>query len=461
MIAAQELTEAALAASTADGCIVVLEEHSEANLRWAANAITTSGHATSRTLTVISLHERAAGRGVGIASRSATSAAEAVALARAADAAARESTPVEPVSPLVAPYPVADDWAATVRTTGPEALAAIVDELATTFGPWRAADRQLFGYAEHRMTTTFLASSSGLRRRFDQPDGRFELTGKADGMRRSAWHGVHAPVPAEVDVRAGLEALDRGLGWATRELELPPGRYETLLPPAAVADLMVFAYGRIGARDAHDGRNVFAAAGGGDRIGERLSPLPLTLHSDPREPGLECLPFDLVTTGESALGSVFDNGQPVTRADWITDGRLEQLVRPRGWAGAHGVRPRPHVGNLILDGGGTASLEEMVATTERGLLLTSLWYIREVAAPTLLVTGLTRDGVYLVEDGQVVGAVNNFRFNESPIDLLGRVTEAGRSGPALARERADAFRRTAMPPLRIPDFNMSTVSSAR
>lgn len=119
MIAAQELTEAALAASTADGCIVVLEEHSEANLRWAANAITTSGHATSRTLTVISLHERAAGRGVGIASRSATSAAEAVALARAADAAARESTPVEPVSPLVAPYPVADDWAATVRTTGP------------------------------------------------------------------------------------------------------------------------------------------------------------------------------------------------------------------------------------------------------------------------------------------------------------------------------------------------------
>lgn len=110
---------------------------------------------------------------------------------------------------------------------------------------------------------------------------------------------------------------------------------------------------------------------------------------------------------------------------------------------------------------GTASLEEMVATTERGLLLTSLWYIREVAAPTLLVTGLTRDGVYLVEDGQVVGAVNNFRFNESPIDLLGRVTEAGRSGPALARERADAFRRTAMPPLRIPDFNMSTVSSAR
>lgn len=461
MIAAQELAEAALDASAADGCVVVVEEHSEANLRWAANAITTSGHATGRTLTVISLDERAAGRGVGIASCSATDLDEARSLARAADAAARESTPVEPVSPLVAPYPVTDEWSADAPTTGPDALAPIAAELATAFGTWRAADRGLFGYAEHRTTTTFLAGSTGLRRRFDQPDGRFELTGKADGMRRSAWHGVHAPAPERVDVRAGLDALEHGLGWAAREVELPPGRYETLLPPAAVADLMVFAYGRIGARDAHDGRSVFAAPGGGDRIGERLSPLPLTLRSDPREPGLECLPFDVVTAGESALGSVFDNGQPVTRTDWIADGRLAQLVRPRGWAGVHGAEPRPHVGNLILDGAGTASIDEMVASTERGLLLTSLWYIREVSAQTLLLTGLTRDGVYLIEDGRVVGAVNNFRFNESPIDLLGRATEVGRSGPALARERADAFRRTAMPPLRIPDFNMSSVSSAR
>lgn len=351
MNAPQELAEAALAASGADGCVVVVEEHSEANLRWAANAITTSGHATSRMVTVISLHERAAGCGVGIASRSATSVEEASALARAADAAARASAPVERVSPLVAPYPVADDWAAPVPVTGPQALAAVVPDLAEAFGTWRAADRELYGYAEHRATTTFLASSTGLRRRFDQPDGRFELTGKSHGMRRSAWHGVHAPAPAEVDVRAGLESLDRGLGWAAREVSLPPGRYETLLPPAAVADLMVFAYGRIGARDAHDGRSVFAAPGGGDRIGERLSPLPLALWSDPHEPGLECLPFDVVTTGESALGSVFDNGQRVTRADWIADGRLGELVRPRAWAAAHGARPRPHVGNLILDGG--------------------------------------------------------------------------------------------------------------
>ena len=111
-------------------------------------------------------------------------------------------------------------------------------------------------------------------------------------------------------------------------------------------------------------------------------------------------------------------------------------------------------------GAATASLEEMVAATERGLLLTCLWYIREVDPQTLLLTGLTRDGVYLVEDGEVGGAVNNFRFNESPVDLLGRVTEVGRTEPTLPREWSDYFTRAAMPPMRVPDFNMSTVSRA-
>ena len=102
----------------------------------------------------------------------------------------------------------------------------------------------------------------------------------------------------------------------------------------------------------------------------------------------------------------------------------------------------------------------MIARTERGLLLTCLWYIREVDPQTLLLTGLTRDGVYLVENGEVVGAVNNFRFNESPVDLLGRVSEAGAPSGRLPREWSDFFTRTAMPAIRVPDFNMSTVSQA-
>jgi predicted Zn-dependent protease len=113
-----------------------------------------------------------------------------------------------------------------------------------------------------------------------------------------------------------------------------------------------------------------------------------------------------------------------------------------------------------MDGGGAASLSEMIASTKRGLLLTCLWYIREVDPERLLLTGLTRDGVYLIEDGAVVGAVNNFRFNESPIELLGRISEIGVAELTLCREWNDYFNRTIMPTIRVPDFNMSTVSQA-
>jgi predicted Zn-dependent protease len=110
--------------------------------------------------------------------------------------------------------------------------------------------------------------------------------------------------------------------------------------------------------------------------------------------------------------------------------------------------------------GATDALDDMIARTERGLLLTCLWYIREVDPVTLLVTGLTRDGVYLVEGGEVVGAVNNFRFNESPIDVLARTMDAGRTERALSREWGEWKSRTAMPALRVADFNMSSVSPA-
>jgi predicted Zn-dependent protease len=142
----------------------------------------------------------------------------------------------------------------------------------------------------------------------------------------------------------------------------------------------------------------------------------------------------------------------------MRDGKLEHLVTTRHTAGLTGLPVAPGAGNLILDGGGERSLEEMVSATARGLLLTCLWYIREVDPATLLLTGLTRDGVYLVENGEVVGEVNNFRFNESPVDLLSRAGEAGRTERTLPREWGDWFTRAAMPALRIPDFNMSSVS---
>ena len=255
-----------------------------------------------------------------------------------------------------------------------------------------------------------------------------------------------------------LAELSRRLDWAARRVQLPAGRYETLLPPSTVADLLIYLYWSMEGRSAHQGHTAFAVPGG-TRVGEKLTDIPLTLYSDPTAPGLECLPF-VATPASSDRESVFDNGLPATRVDWLRDGTINALIHPRATAAEYGAQPTVPVPNLTLTGGSGATLDEMVARTERGLLLTTLWYIREVDPTTLLLTGLTRDGVYLVEDGQVTAAVNNFRFNESPLDLLRRITEAGATERTLPREWKDWFTRTAMPPVRVPDFHMSSVSRA-
>ena len=458
----QQIVDQALAASAADGCIVVCAEHSETNLRWAANSLTTNGQMQSRSVTVISTFDQPSGTSAGVVTRSVTNAAELAALVQASELAGRGAGPADDAAPLVADYAHADDWSGPPAETSVSVFEQFAPALGTTFDRWRKADQLLFGFAEHQLTSYYLGTSTGVRRRFDQPAGRIELNGKSADLSRSAWSGLHTRDFTDVDVEALTGALDIRLDWASTHIDLPAGRYETILPPTAVADLMIYAYWTSSARDAEEGRNVYARSDGATRIGERLAELPLTLRSNPDEPGLQCPPFEIATQSSGGLQSVFDNGAQVAATDWLRDGTLVNLARTRSWAAKTGTEPRPLVGNLILDAAdGTASIDDMIASTERGLLLTCLWYIREVDPQTLLLTGLTRDGVYLIENGLVQGAVNNFRFNESPIGLLGRATEAGRTEHTLSREWSDYFQRTAMPALRIPDFNMSTVSQAR
>lgn len=471
----QALTEAALAASAADGCVVVTEEHSAVNLRWAANSLTTNGQMRSRSMTVIATFERAEGTSAGVVTRVVSNLDEVEDLVRAADQIGRAAQPARDAAPLVGPdaaplvRPDAKDpgwddagWAADAVSADIGVFADFASALGAGMRRWRPAEQLLYGFAEHQLTSSFVASSTGLRRRFDQPDGRLEVNGKSADLTGSVWAAVHTNDFTDVDVEAVLDGLTQRLAWSRTRLDLPPGRYETILPPSAVADLLLEAYFAASARDAEEGRSVFAATeASGTRLGEVLSTLPLTLRSDPDEPGLRCPPFEIVTASDGGTRSVFDNGAPVTAASWIADGRLAELVRSRAWAARTGEHARPYVGNLILSAdGANASLADMIARTERGLLLTCVWYVREVDPQTLLLTGLTRDGVYLIEDGQVRGAVNNFRFNESPVDLLGRITEVGRTEHTLPREWRDYFSRTAMPAIRVPDFNMSTVSPA-
>jgi predicted Zn-dependent protease len=452
-----EIVERALELSRADGMVVLADEHSSANLRWAGNALTTNGVTRGRNLTVIATVDGAQGTASGVVSRSAVTADELEGLVRAAEEAARAAGPAEDAQPLVADVPASPAFTDSPVETSSDVFAAFAPALGEAFGRAQAAGRELYGFASHEMTTSYLGTSSGLRLRHDQPTGTLEMNAKSTDHTRSAWAGRPTRDFSDVDPLALDAELAQRLGWAERHVDLPAGRYETLLPPTAVADLLIYQLWSSGARDAAEGRTVFSKPGGATRVGDRLSKLPLTLRSDPAAPGLESSPFVLAhSSGDDS--SVFDNGLPLQATDWIRDGSLNRLLTTRHSAGLTGLPVAPPVDNLILDGGGDASLEDMVSRTERGLLLTCLWYIREVDPATLLLTGLTRDGVYLVENGEVTGAVNNFRFNESPVSLLDRATEAGRTERTLPREWSDYFTRAAMPPLRVPDFNMSSIS---
>jgi predicted Zn-dependent protease len=312
------------------------------------------------------------------------------------------------------------------------------------------------------VTTTYLGSSTGLRLRHVQPTGHYGCTGKTADRTRSAWVGGATRDFVDVDAAAIDATLEQRLGWGERQVDLAAGRYDTILPPTAIADLMIDAYWYAGARTAHEGQSVYSKRGGGTRIGEQIVRPGVGLLSDPAYPGLECAPFAMAATSTNEE-SVFDNGLPLRRTDWIRHGRLEALLQTRHSAAMTGQPVTPAIDNLVLQvGGASGSIEDLVADTERGLVLTCLWYIREVDRQTLLLTGLTRDGVYLVEGGEITGEVNNFRFNESPIDLLNRFSDASETVPSFSREWGeDYFSRTATPALRVPDFNMSSVSQAR
>jgi len=458
-ISPQELVERALAASTADGCVVIAEHDAAANLRWANNTLTTNGVTQTVGLTVVANVETADGTQSASVSRNVIDADGAAKLVEAAEAAARSSSVADDAAPLVAGG-TDGDWDQPGIEAPVGELAGLAAWLGEIFGAARDAGQGRYGYAEHSVSTTYLGSSTGLRRRHVQPKVRVELTGRSSDGSRSAWSGQGASEIGTIDL-AGLEAdVAKRLAWGERRQALDAGRYDTVLPPSAIADLLIYAYWSSGALDAHEGQSVYSKPGGGTRVGERLTDRPITLRSDPAMPGQEAAPF-VVCPASSRMSSTFDNGAPVEPTDWIRDGELSALIQTRHSAEVTGLAFTPFGDNLeLVSPEGSGSIDDLVARTERGLLLTCLWYIREVDPQTLLLTGLTRDGVFLIEGGEVTGAVNNFRFNESPIGMLKRISEVARTTDTLAREFGDYFTRTRMPALKIADFNMSSVSQA-
>jgi predicted Zn-dependent protease len=344
--------------------------------------------------------------------------------------------------------------------TGIEVFGPFVPQLASAFERARSEGRLLYGYAEHTTSTVFLGTSTGLRKRHTNSQGTVECTGKTSDLASSSWVGRATGDFTDVDVDEMHDRLAQRLAWSKNHIDLPAGRYDVILEPSATADMCLFGYFSASARAADEGRSVYSKTGGGNRIGEKLFGDGVTLASDPREPGMEVTPFQ-TAIASSPQSSVFDNGIDAQATTWVDEGVLTNLASTRSWAQKTGGEPTPFIANLFFRSDSGPSVEDLIASTQRALLVNALWYIRTVDPRTLLLTGLTRDGVYLVEGGEVVGAVNNYRFNESPVDMLARAVEIGRSEPALGREIGDSFPFTTMPPLRVEGFNMSSVSQAQ
>ena len=457
MISAQDLIEKITSAATCDDCIVVVKDKTQANLRWAGSTLTTNGVIQERSVTVIAFVSVDGGMASGGVTRTDVTLADIPKLLEDAITAAKAAGKAEDFAPLATNTSIGD-WAAPHVPTGPEVFSTFAPALGDMFSRSVADSIELFGYAEHTHETTWIGSKGGLRLRKDTPVGRVEMTGKSHERSRSTWKGVETRDFKDVSVASIDANIRQRLEWQGRKVDLPAGRYDTVLPSGSVADLFTYMMWVSAARDAFEGQSVFSKKGGGTRVGEKLSNVGLQFFSDPDYKQLPAAKF-VATAVSSPFSSVFDNGQPIKRVDWFKDGVLQALIQTRASAALTKLDFTPIGENAIMSvDGGAGTLEELVKKVENGLLLTTFWYIRMVDPNSLLLTGLTRDGVYHVKGGEVVGATNNFRWNDSPVSALNRILHAGTTEWTQPREWAGDMSNMATPPLVIKDFNMSTVS---
>jgi predicted Zn-dependent protease len=304
-----------------------------------------------------------------------------------------------------------------------------------------AAKVAVAGFYFHSVGATALATSAGLRAYHRQTQASFTLTARTPDGTGSGWAGAVADRLADVAPRRVAEtAIDKAVRSA-KPRRLEPGRYTVVLEPEAVSEFLVFLTNSLGARAADEGRSFFARPGGGTRIGETLFGEAITLRSDPADPVQPSAPFDA-------------DGFPLQPYTWIDRGTLRALTYSRFWAAKKGQQPTgtPRGFHLL---GGQASREDLIKGVERGLLVTRFWYTRTLDPQSITITGLTRDGVFLIEKGEIVAPVNNFRFNESPVNMLKNAEALGREtvrNPFVPHMRA--------PALRTREFNFASISEA-
>jgi predicted Zn-dependent protease len=431
--AARAILERTLARSAADHSEVTLRATSRGNLRTARNAVSTSGTNEDHVVTV------RASFGRRTASASANQLDDA-ALARAVRQ-AEELARLAPEDPEWVP-PLAPQAYARIPTAWSDATAALTpaaraELTAAGLAAARERDCVAASYLEDTRAVTATLTSTGLFGYHRSTGASYSVTMRTADDRGSGYAERDANDVSRIDAGAAAR-IATAKAVASRDARgLEPGRYPVILEPTAAVELLDLLVGALNARAADEGRSPFSRTDGGTRVGERIVSEAVTIRSDPADPDIPGAPWA-------------GDGRAQAARTWIERGVLRTLHGTRYWAQKSGADLPPPPGRYVMEGG-PGTLEELIAGAERAVLVTRLWYIRGVDPRTLLYTGLTRDGTFLVENGRIAHAVKNFRFNESPLAMLEGVEAL--SAPVRAQG-------SLVPAMRLRSFGFTSLSDA-
>ena len=436
---AQALLKKVLSYSKADECEVGLNGREGGNIRTALNQVSTAGQMSTMGLQISSTY----GKKTGSASINEFDDASLEKAVRRSEELAqlapenREHMPM--LGAPVTPFKESIQYNANTAAMTPESRAEMMGK---SLEVTTAAKLIAAGYLENSTGFTAVMNSKGLFAYNRASDVVFTVTTRNEAGTGSGYAARGFTDVNKLDTLAATKIAAQKANSSVGTQAIEPGKYTVILEPTAGAYMLENMF-RFDARSAEEGRSFLSKKGGGTRLGEKLVDDKVTIYSDPFYPELP--------------GATWDReGLPLEKTYWIQNGMVKNLSYSRFWADKKGVKPMPGPSNIIMEGG-TATIEDMIKSTERGVLVSRLWYIRSVDPQSLMLTGLTRDGTYLIENGKIVRPIKNFRFNESPVIMLNNVEALGKPERAISVESYQSYM---IPPMKIRDFTFSSLSDA-
>jgi predicted Zn-dependent protease len=429
---AEAILKKALSYSKADECTVTLGGSEGGNIRYARNAVSTAGDTSQLSLAVTS----AFGKRSGTATINEFDDASLQKVVRRAEELAQLAPENPEYMPILGPQTYLEpvSYKASTAAMNPDKRA---DDVAKSLKIAKDAKLEAAGFLEN--TTGFNAqmNSKGLFGYNRSTDVSFSVTMRTPEGTGSGYVSKSYNDATKLDTLALTKIAATKAAGSVGAKAIEPGKYTVILEPLAASDMMGNMFQGFDARSADEGRSYMSKKGGGTRLGEKLFDEKVTIYSDPLHPDL---PFSTFA----------GDGRPQQRTVWVDKGVVKKLSYSRYWAQQKNAEATPPPGRVVMEGG-TASLEDLIKGTEKGILVTRFWYIRLVDQQTLLLTGLTRDGTFYIENGKIQFPIKNFRFNESPVIMLNNVEELGKP------ERTENM---IVPPMKIRDFTFTSLSDA-